>query len=604
MRNQIPYIFILLLIFSVSAFADETDTEKDAFKLNPWSPKFEFENSSEFRFDMDELVPGLENKTQIGIKFLPSEKNAELGKNDPFSAYIKVEDLGLKVKGKKDATFKLDVGNITAKINMYDFYIKMDSMTDFDFNQESLFSFAPMTSIKSKYYGFPSNDRATSKTILARGTAKKIGTLQFGYTLPQLELVLAIGATGTGNRNDKITGSESDDDKKKKEDTPYNDVYRGMLYGIQAKWKPIKNVLEKDTTAVMAESPFELNFGISGAVGNKVFNDSSITYGLKDKSLAGSDLFIPTLSNTSIMTSLGFIYKMGLSKINDKNTYLVLQTGADVGFDLFASDFSTFGHISRKANTFKTNPDDPKDKDVFHEKVNKLAFDQKKSFNTAFSVGANIGLAWNKDEGEKESWSIKGKDSFNTRVFGEQDKKSGIGLGINYGQNLYQPKSSKKLVKDIAQNAFKTLNVEISTYEDNKKGILPGLGWIASMGVYDLLKKKPKAEDIITILAQSDDAGGIASPSFVEATKLGGALYLDYAVPVESISPKAYITPYVGTHVLSSLKGDSNIYLKAGLELDNLIKATTVSLGWDSNDILAKKDKMGSVFLKFKIAFN
>ncbi|WKT13840.1 integrin-binding adhesin P66 family protein [Borrelia sp. BU AG58] len=577
----------------MSGFAQETtqntEEEKDAFDLNPWKPKFSFENISEFRLDMDEQVPGLENKSKIGIKFLPFKKHAEVGKDDPFSAYIKVEDLALKVEGQKDATFKLDVGDIIAKINVYDFYIKMNSMTDFDFNQESLFSFAPMTSIKSDYYGFPSDDRALRKTILARGTDKKVGTLQFGYNIPQLELVLAVGATGTGNRN-----HAKFNDKNK----PYNNTYTGMLYGTQLKWKPIKNELEKDSTTVIAETPIELNLGISGAFGNRRFNKSSITYGLKDKATIGSDLVVPTLSNTSVMASLGFQYKLGLTKINNKNTYLILQTGSDFGIDLFASDFSTFGHISKKANT-------PDDKDaVFNPAENKLGFNQDKKTNFAFSVGANIGFAWNKDEGEKESLSIKGKDSYSTRVFGEQDKKSGIGIGVNYGQNLYRPNSEKKLVKDIANKSFKTLNVEISTYEDNKKGILPGLGWIISGGIYDLLKEKPNVDDIITVLNHTNPEESAPSVAFVDAAKIGAALYVDYAIPLASISPKTYITPYVGTHILGSFKGsDKKLYLKAGLDLEKIVKFTTITLGWDSNDILAKKDKMGSVFLAFKVAF-
>ncbi|WP_409977322.1 integrin-binding adhesin P66 family protein [Borrelia sp. RT1S] len=597
-KKLILCIFNLLLAASMSGFAQDATQvttqdkkdEKDAFSLDLWKPKFEFENTSEFRLDMDEQVPGLENKSKIGIKFLPFKKHAEVGKDDPFSAYVKIEDLALKVEGQKDASFKLDVGDIVAKINVYDFYVKMNSMTDFDFNQESLFSYAPMTSIKSDYYGFPSDDRALRKTILARGTDKKIGTLQFGYSIPQLELILAIGATGTGNRNH---GKLNDKNK------PYNNIYTGMLYGTQVKWKPIKNELEKDSTTVVAETPLELNFGVSGAFGNKKFNISSITYGLKDKATIGSDLVVPTLSNTSIMASLGFQYKLGLAKINNKNTYLIFQTGSDLGIDLFASDFSTFGHISKKANT-------PDDKDVaFNPAENKLGFNQDKKTNFAFSVGANIGFAWNKDEGEKESFSVKGKDSYSTRIFGEQDKKSGIGVGVNYGQNLYNPTSGKKLVKDIAKKSFKTLNVELSTYEDNKKGIIPGLGWIISGGIYDLLKEKPNVDDIIAILNQTTPAADEPSVSFVNAAKLGAALYVDYAIPLESISPKAYITPYVGTHVLGSFKGsDKKLYLKAGLDLEKLIKFTTITLGWDSNDILAKKDRAGSVFLSFKVAFD
>ncbi|QMU99366.1 hypothetical protein F0310_02975 [Borrelia sp. A-FGy1] len=599
-KKLISCVFGLLLTTFTQSFAQETTTEKNEINLDPWKPKFEFENTSEFRLDMDEKIPGLENKSKIGIKFLPFGKNAELGKNDPFSAYIKIEDLALKVEGQKDSTFKLDLGDIITKIKIYDFYIKMNSMTDFDFNQESLFSFAPITSIKSDYYGLPSNDRALRKTILARGTDKKIGTLQFGYKLPQLELILAIGATGTGNRNHgKIHEKDTEEEKKKKKDRPYNNTYAGLLYGTQVKWSPIKNELVKDSPTVIAETPIELNFGVSGAFGNKTFNKSSITYGLKDNAIIGSDLFVPTLSNPSIMTSLGLQYKIGLTKVNNKNIYLILHTGTDLGIDFFASDFSTFGHISKKANTDEKNK--------FNPAENKLNFGQARNTNFAFSVGANIGLAWNKDEGEKESWEIKGKDSYNTRIFGEQDKKSGIGIGINYGQNLYKPSSRKKLINDIAKKAFKTLNVEISTYEDNKKGILPGIGWIISGGIYDLLKEKPNTDDIIALLNQdaTDTKQDTNNISFVNAAKIGAALYVDYAIPVESISSKTYITPYVGTHILGSFKdSDKKLYLKAGIELEKIIKFTTITFGWDSNNLLAKKDKMGSAFLAFKVAFD
>ncbi|WP_421622628.1 integrin-binding adhesin P66 family protein [Borrelia sp. MN22-0132] len=597
MNKTILLCIFMFLLTTVTVFADDID--KDISMSSPWSPKLTFENSSEFRFDIDESIPGLENKSQLGIKFVPYETHNEIGKHDPFSAYIKVEDLVLKAKGKKDAILKLDVGSITTQINIYDFYLKIESMTDFDFNQESLFSFAPMTSIQSKYYGFPSDDCATRRTILARSTAKTIGTLQFGYTFPQLELVLAIGATGTGNRNYKKNANDSEEDKKKKDETPYNNTYQGILYGTKVKWTPMKNELEQYSSDVIAKIPFELHFGLSGAIGNATFNHSSITYGLKDKSVVGSDLVSPTLSNASIMASIGFTYKLGLTKINDKNTYLLIQTGSDVGIDPFASDFSILGHISKKANTDKTNQ--------FNPTGNKLQFDNKRSTNFAFSVGTGIGLAWNTDDGEQESWSIKGDNSYNTRIFGKQDKKSGIGLGITYGKNLYKPTSSNKIIQNIAAKSFQTFNAEISTYEDNIKGIIPGLGWIASLGIYDLLKEQPQSNDIITTLTPNTNTttNNTQTVAFTEATKLGGALYINYAIPVESISPTTHIIPYVGTYILGSLKGsDKSIYLKAGIELDNLIKLTKISLGWDSNNLFATKDQMGSVFLQFAVNFN
>ncbi|UPA16453.1 integrin-binding adhesin P66 family protein [Borrelia coriaceae] len=576
----------MLLLTTTTVFSDDLSTNLP--KTNSWSPKLTFSNSSEFRFDMDELVPGLENKSEIEIKFTPYETKKEIGTNDPFSAQITIENLSLKANNKEDTMLKFNVENIIAKINMYDFYLKMESMTNFDFNEESLFSFAPMTSIESEYYGFPSNNSVTSRTILARSTAKKIGTLQLGYTLPQLELILSIGATGTGNRNHAANEDT--------ENTPYNNTYTGILYGTQVKWTPIKNEIEQYNPNVIVETPFELNFGLSGAIGNSTFNHSSITYGLNDKSVVDSALVSPTLSNASIMTSIGFTYKIGLTKINNRNTYLLLQAGSDLGIDPFASDFSILGHISKKANTNKDNKFSPTD--------NRLKFDTKRNFNFAFSIGTGIGLAWNTDEGEKESWSINGDDSYSTKIFGTTSKKSGIGFGINYGQNLYKPTSSNELIQQIAAKSFKTLNAEISTYEDNKKGIIPGLGWIASIGVYELLKERPQSDNIITALTPSTNSNGnnTQTVSFAQAAKIGGALYIDYAIPLESISEDTHIIPYVGTHILGSLKGsDKSVYIKTGLELDNLIKLTKISLGWDSNNILANKDKTGSVFLQFQI---
>ncbi|WKC76307.1 integrin-binding adhesin P66 family protein [Borreliella valaisiana] len=618
MKNHILYKLIIFLTTSVAIFAADELKEKDILKINPWIPTFGFENTSEFRLDIDELVPGFENKSKITIKLKPFEANPELGKDDPFSAYIKVEDLALKAEGKKGEQFKIDVGDITAQINIYDFFIKISTMTDFDFNKESLFSFAPMTGFKSTYYGFPSNDRAVRGTILARGTSKQIGTIQLGYKLPQLDLTFAMGGTGTGNRN-------QENDK----DTPYNKTYKGILYGIQATWKPIKNILDQneDAQSVIAETPFELNFGLSGAYGNETFNNSSITYSLKDKSVVDNDLLSPTLSNSAILASFGAQYKLGLTKINNKNTYLILQMGTDFGIDPFASDFSVFGHISKAANFKKGTSSDPSKKveDIFDPNGNSLNFSKSQELGIAFSTGASIGLIWNKDTGEKESWKIKGSDSYSTRLFGEQDKKSGVALGISYGQNLYRSKDTEKRLKTISENAFQSLNIEISSYEDNKKGLMNGLGWITSIGLYDILRQKsvenyPTASSSANANNQSGkdstSSAQAATPNltFEDAMKLGVALYLDYAIPIESISTEAYVVPYIGAYLLGpSNKISSNatkIYLKTGLSLEKLIRFTTISIGWDSNNIIelannnANNAAIGSAFLQFKVAYS
>ncbi|ACH93541.1 integrin-binding adhesin P66 family protein [Borrelia duttonii] len=607
-------ICLLVIILShIMAFAEDNETDTNGNNSNNTNTSnntpelnqnlklpitLTFDNSSQFRFDMDELVPGLENKTNVGIKITPYINTKEVGNNDPLSAYVKVESLCLNASGKSNTPIKFSVGNITAQINMYDFYLKMESMTDFNFNQESLFSFAPISKIQSQYYGFPNKENATTRTILSRSTAKKIGTLQFGYKLPsQLELILSIGATGTGNRNNKKNDKDSEEDKKNKEAIPYNDTYKGILYGTQVKWKPIQNNLTQYNSNISVKNPLELNFGISGAIGNSTFNNSSITYGLKDTSVTDSDLVNPTLSNASIITSIGVSYKLGLTKINNKNTYLLLNAGSDLGIDPFASDFSILGHISRKANTDEKKQFDPVS--------NKLQFDTKRTPNFEFSVGTGIGLAWNTNEGEEESWEISGSKSYNKRIFGAQDKKSGIGFGINYGKSLYRPTSSNTLIQKIAQKSFQTLNAELSTYEDNKKGIIPGLGWIASIGIYDLLRDKPKSDDIIAALTPNTTTTNKTNIEFASATQLGGALYLDYAIPLKSMSPNTYIIPYVGAHMLGTLNFPKNtLYLKAGLELENLIKLTNIVIGWDSNNILASKDQNGSVFILFKISIS
>nr|AHI48929.1 outer membrane protein [Borreliella garinii] len=619
MKNHILYKLIIFLTTSVTIFAAADKLkEEDIFKINPWIPTFGIENTSEFRLDMDELVPGFENKSKITIKLKPFEVNPELGKDDPFSAYIKVEDLALKAEGKKGDPFKIDIGDITAQINIYDFFIKISTMTDFDFNKESLFSFAPMTGFKSTYYGFPSKDRIVRGTILARGTSKNIGTIQMGYKLPQIDLTFAIGGTGTGNRN-------QENDK----DTPYNKTYKGILYGVQATWKPIKNLLDKneDNRSVIAETPFELNFGLSGAYGNETFNNSSITYSLKDKSVVGNDLLSPTLSNSAILASFGAQYKLGLTKINNKNTYLILQMGTDFGIDPFASDFSVFGHISKAANSKKGISVDPikKAEDILDPNSNALNFSKNTELGIAFSTGASIGLLWNKDDGEKESWKVKGADSYSTRLFGEQDKKSGVALGISYGQNLYRSKDTEKRLKTISENAFQSLNVEISSYEDNKKGLMNGLGWITSIGLYDILRQK-SVENYPTTTSSAADANNQAEQSsgstqattpnltFEDAMKLGIALYIDYAIPIESISTEAYVVPYIGAYLLgpsNKISSDATkIYLKTGLSLEKLIRFTTISLGWDSNNIIELANKntnnaaIGSAFLQFKIAYS
>lgn len=364
---------------------------------------------------------------------------------------------------------------------------------------------------------------------------------------------------------------------------------------------------------------------MSGAYGNETFNNSSITYSLKDKSVVGNDLLSPTLSNSAILASFGAKYKLGLTKINDKNTYLILQMGTDFGIDPFASDFSIFGHISKAANFKKETPSDPNKKaEIFDPNGNALNFSKNTELGIAFSTGASIGFAWNKDTGEKESWAIKGSDSYSTRLFGEQDKKSGVALGISYGQNLYRSKDTEKRLKTISENAFQSLNVEISSYEDNKKGIINGLGWITSIGLYDILRQKSVENYPTTISSttennqteQSSTSTKTTTPNltFEDAMKLGLALYLDYAIPIASISTEAYVVPYIGAYILgpsNKLSSDATkIYLKTGLSLEKLIRFTTISLGWDSNNIIELANKntnnaaIGSAFLQFKIAYS
>ncbi|WP_210380992.1 integrin-binding adhesin P66 family protein, partial [Borreliella garinii] len=96
-----------------------------------------------------------------------------------------------------------------------------------------------------------------------------------------------------------------------------------------------------------------------------------------------------------------------------KNTYLILQMGTDFGIDPFASDFSVFGHISKAANSKKGISTDPikKAEDIFDPNGNVLNFSKNTELGIAFSTGASIGLLWNKDDGEKESWKVKGADS-------------------------------------------------------------------------------------------------------------------------------------------------------------------------------------------------
>ncbi len=67
MKSHILYKLIIFLTTSAAIFAADALKEKDIFKTNPWMPTFGFENTSEFRLDMDELVPGFENKAKLPL---------------------------------------------------------------------------------------------------------------------------------------------------------------------------------------------------------------------------------------------------------------------------------------------------------------------------------------------------------------------------------------------------------------------------------------------------------------------------------------------------------------------------------------------------------
>ncbi len=110
-----------------------------------------------------------------------------------------------------------------------------------------------------------------------------------------------------------------------------------------------------------------------------------------------------------------------------------------------------------------------------------------------------------------------------------------------------------------------------------------GLGWITSIGLYDILRQKSVENyPTSTLSANENNQAGQSSTgtqaitpnlTFEDAMKLGIALYLDYAIPIESISTEAYVVPYIGAYLLgpsNKISSDATkIYLKQDLALKN-----------------------------------
>lgn len=187
------------------------------------------------------------------------------------------------------------------------------------------------------------------------------------------------------------------------------------------------------------------------------------------------------------------------------------------------------------------------------------------------------------------------------------------------------PRIQKKIKNHIRKciSKLKCWNLKLWRQQ---KGLINGIGWITSIGLYDILRQK-SVENYPTAINSATDANNQAGQkssgstqattpnlTFEDAMKIGIALYLDYAIPIESISTEAYVVPYIGAYLLgpsNKISSDATkIYLKTGLSLEKLIRFTTISLGWDSNNIIELANKntnnaaLGSAFLQFKIAYS
>lgn len=240
-----------------------------------------------------------------------------------------------------------------------------------------------------------------------------------------------------------------------------------------------------------------------------------------------------------------------------------------------------------------------------YNSVLNTTWSNSRGLNSAIAVGAAIRYQWPVSEGE---YTVDSGDSSDKTFWYDdgEDRYSGVTLGASYtraiGFNRWDKEANEVSFDNFYKDGANSLNVNLSLYEDEEGGLVPGLGFMIGMEFNDILKY---------------GINPFKGDSRISAFNMAVAGEISYAFKGTWLSPEGRLIPYVGIwyspNDYSDVITDQNfgngwgnrLYTKIGFLVKQVIPFTEIGIKWESNNLLRTdgKDKFGAFTTTLKIIY-
>lgn len=584
---------------------------------------------STFGVDLDTNKTGFKNEAKASvvldlIKLDDFTFNNGAGKtvnhpNKGIRGGIAVEDLYLRtgdgyalkgddeIKAGKDLKNKLllvSYGDIYAWLNIYDFYVKVSTNPDIKAGNSTRYWSAPVNGINSKYYGQAEGLFFGKESLTGRVFKNTIGGISLGYQIDNLfgihSQIASMGSWDRNDDNNKVSVTGSDGKTTLQEGTP--DFENAYAYKLAAELYSIPNLVVSLNGTGTFGSPEWLMNGVGRP--NPKKNKHNVSAQVYDGRPGVLKL---NGSNGAYTAGLGVDYTLPLSDLGlYEDHQLKVLAGVDYIFDPFASESSMFTDPQFPGKPAGSDQPTP---------VLPSPYSKDRGTNSAISAGLALGYRWPISEGK---YVIKSGDTANRTFYHDDgnDRYSGITAGVNFTRALGFTRADNKEMSAQAKKAYEngvnSLSANVSVYEDEKGGLIPGLGFVMGLEINDIFKQG--------YLEIPTDKGTV--PKEFKAMSVAVQTEISYALVADFLAPKGQIVPFVGVwyspnspqvaipgHEANKWQNfvlndkAPRFYTKLGVALEEVIPFSVLELRWDSNNLLASNNKFGAVTTSIKVLY-
>lgn len=467
--------------------------------------------------------------------------------------------------------FTVSYGDIVAYLYVNDFYMKVSMNPTIKAENTVRFWSVPIMGMTESYYGIVSSGYFDGlDNFLGRRYYNNFGGLEIGYQKDNVfNLSGAIASMSYWDRNDT------------------ENVGWGMNW--------INAYAYKVSLELMMVPNLSIAFNTTGAFGQDDWTSLAIgdnpDHNLHPMVADGRYGFLNLAGQNGAFTvGAKLEYTLPFEEIGINNDHqMAFIVGVDSIIDPYASQNSL------GTNILSTDK---------HDSLNAL-WSNDRGLNSAIAVGAAIRYQWPVSEGE---YTVASDDSSDKTFWYDdgEDRYSGVTLGASYtralGFNRWDKKANEVSFDNFYKDGANSLNVNLSLYEEEEGGLVPGLGFMVGMEFNDILKYGINPFD---------------NDSRMSAFNMAVAGELSYSFKGTWLSPEGRLIPYIGawyspndfsddiTDQNFGNKWGNRLYTKIGFLVKQVIPFTEIGMKWESNNWLNKtgKDKFGAFTTTLKIIY-